>query len=150
MQPLGSGSVDYGVIAGPDISLKVSMSDIRDAAGNDYDPPGGDDLGVVSRGRLTDHNNCAPNPCNSPGGTPATTRDFDFLGIGAPQGVPITCIPNGAANAPPGSDCNLNTTYNSLFPGSFVANQEMSYALFRVRILDQQNKLVAQQGLFIP
>jgi hypothetical protein len=51
---------------------------------------------------------------------------------------------------PTESDCNLDTDFNSIVPGSVVAGKEHIIQMFRVRALDYTNALFAQQGVFIP
>jgi hypothetical protein len=144
--PLSSGTANVDVVPG-DVQLTGSSTDIRTPAGNDYDPtPGsnGSDLLSVSRIRFTDHYNCSPTPCSGPYTSPGTGTDLDF------GPIPINCAANGSATSPPGSDCNVTTTANTVIAGSVVAGKQAVVQTFRIRVNDFTNTLFAQQGIFIP
>ena len=143
---MGSGVANVDVVPG-DVQLTGTSSDIRTPSGADYDPsPGstGADLLSVSRIRFTDHYNCSPSPCSGPYTGPGTGTDLDF------GPVPINCSPNGSPTTPPGSDCNVTTTANTVIAGSVVAGKEAVIQTFRIRVNDFTNTLFAQQGIFIP
>lgn len=144
--PLGSGVANIDVIPG-DVQLTGTSSDVRTPSGADYDPtPGGtgSDLLSVARIRFTDHYNCSPTPCSGPYTGPGTGTDLDF------GPVPINCAANGSPTTPPGSDCNLSTSANTVIAGSVVAGKQAVIQTFRIRINDFTNVLFAQQGIFIP
>jgi hypothetical protein len=144
--PSGTAAETIQAQAGPaDMALAVAASDIRTPAGADYDPNGtaGNDLRAVFRVRFTDNSNCAGNPCFAPYNKSATAAELDF-----PQ-VYIDCVPNGDPT-PPGSDCNVSTTANTLLPGSIVGGKQMVLQVFRVRVDDAGNALFLQQGVFAP
>lgn len=145
---VGSGSVgtaNIDVVPG-DVNLTGSSSDIRNSTGGDYDPTSGTgaDLFAVSRIRFSDHYNCSPAPCAGPFTGPGTGTDLDF------GPVPISCVPNGSATSPPGSDCNVTTSANTVIAGSVVAGKQAVVQVFRIRINDHTNALFAQQGIYIP
>lgn len=142
-----SGTVDYSVLPG-DISVAVTFSDVTTATGADFEAPSptSDDLQALSRVRFTDHYTCPPNPCAGPYNQPGTSSDLD-LGP-----VPIQCVPNGDPATPPGSDCSVSTTFNTI-AGSpvFPAGGQAVIQFFRTRVNDGYNHtLFAQQGIFVP
>jgi hypothetical protein len=151
------GDAHFVVING-DVALSDQITDVLDAAGNDFDttnPSSGctpftgicGDLGAVARLRFTDRNNCMPAPCSGPYTQQGTGTDIDF------GPVPIDCAPQGSATLPPGSTCSVNTTANTLIPGSVVAGKESNLQVFRVRIVDNSTAaqtLFEQQGIEIP
>lgn len=141
--PTNVGSAQIDVVTG-DVSLTGTDSDIRTPAGADYDPTTGTDMFAVARIRFTDHYNCSPAPCAGPFTQPGTGTDLDF------GPVPISCVANGSAATPPGSDCNVTTSANTVVPGSVVPGKQAVVQVFRIRINDATNVLFQQQGIFIP
>jgi hypothetical protein len=155
--PTSIGDAHISVISG-DVALSDQITDVVDAAGNDFDttnPTSGcpsftgicGDLGSVARIRFTDHSNCTPAPCSGPYTQQGTRVDLDF------GPVPIDCSPQGSPTLPPGSTCSVTTTANTLVPGSIVAGKESTAQVFRVRILDNSTSaqtLFEQQGIDIP
>jgi hypothetical protein len=129
-----------------DLSFAGSLTDVRagDERGADYDPsPGGPDLTIVGRWRVTDL-------ANGPSQSAATAVDVDFP-------VPVDCSPTSAPSV--GSSCSFNTTANAVSPGSVSAGQRAIVQLFRVRANDSgpdgvlgnaDDKLFEQQGIFSP
>jgi DNA-binding beta-propeller fold protein YncE len=140
----GAGSVTMTVLPG-DYQVAVADTDIRTPSGADYDPNAGSspDITVVAKLRVTDTRNCTPAGCGGPYTQSATTTDFDFS-------VPVACVANGSATTPPGSDCNLTTTVNSVASGTLVAGAQTSVTVFRVRVNDHLGALFQQQGSFVP
>lgn len=114
--------------------------------GSDYDPNGaaGSDLTLTARLRVTDTNNCIPSGCNGPYTQAATTTDFDL------PAVPVNCVRFGPSTTPPGSDCNITTTVNSLNPSTFASGKLTSVTVFRIRVDDHLGTLFQQQGTLIP
>jgi hypothetical protein len=141
----GSGSVAMTVLPG-DYQIAVLDSDIRTPSGSDYDPNGGasGDIKATAKLRITDTNNCAPSGCSGAYTQSATTTDFDF------GPVPVDCVPNGSPTTPPGSDCNITTTVNTITPGTFVSGKLTSITVFRLQVNDTTNTLFQQQGSLIP
>jgi hypothetical protein len=94
--------------------------------------------------RITDRNN-TPSPGN------ATSQD-------SPLHVPVSCTATGSATL--GSDCNLSTTVNSLYPGAITAGQRAVWQLGQVKAYDggvdglastvADNTLFLTEGIFIP
>ena len=133
---------------GPDVCIQTSLNDVETATGAPYDPtPGraGADLAVVARLRITDNQNCTPNPCDGPYDAPGTASDLDF------GPIPIDCEAAGSA---PGANCSASTTANAFVPGTVVAGQPTNFQLFRARLVQPgpsfSTILVAQQGLAWP
>src|SRR5207253_10876601 len=92
---------------GPDVCVQTAMNDVETATGAPYDPtPGraGADLGVVVRLRITDNENCVPDPCGGPYDSPGTASDLDF------GPIPVDCEAAGSA---PGANCSTSTTFNA-------------------------------------
>jgi hypothetical protein len=141
----GSGSATLTVVSG-DVQIAVSDTDIQTPAGADYDPVAGSgaDISAVARIRFTDTNNCTPAPCSGPYTSAGTGTDLDFGPVG------VVCTPNGSASTPPGSNCSVSTTANTVIPGSVVAGKEAVVQVFRIRVNDSTNTLFQQQGIFIP
>jgi hypothetical protein len=146
--PNGTAEDVVQVQASPaDWTLTVAASDIRTPAGADYNPngTGGNDLLATFRVRFTDRSNCLGSPCSTPYDKPATTTDLDF------PPAHIDCVPNGDPATPPGSDCNVATSANTLVPGAVVAGKQTILQVFRVRVLNDVGSTVfLQQGVFIP
>jgi hypothetical protein len=127
-----------------DIGFVVYQSDVRSGSttGPDYDPsPGGPDLTLVQRLRLTDSANGAS------GSDRATTTDLDFS-------VPVDCSPT--TDAAIGSHCAVDTTANTIMPGAIVEGRQTTVQVFRVRLSDSglngvrgdgDDSLFEQEGL---
>ena len=143
--PTNVGTANVDVVSG-DVNLTGTDSDIQTPSGQDYNPTGGTgtDMFAVSRIRFTDHYNCSPAPCAGPFTQPGTGTDLDF------GPVPVKCVVNGSPSSPPGSDCNVTTSANTVVPGSVVAGKQAVVQIFRIRINDNTNVLFQQQGIFIP
>jgi hypothetical protein len=116
--------------------------------GAPYDPhpgPGGNDVTVKFRTRLSDHLNCAGASCT--GFTSAgTVRDVEL-------GFPVDCT----AAAPPAS-CDAVTSLNALTPGAIVRGAELNAQVFRIRVADSgmdavlgnaDDREFAMQGLVV-
>ena len=129
-----------------DYQIAVLDSDIRTPAGSDYDPNGGagNDIKAVAKLRVTDTNNCTPERLRRP---LHAVRHHDRLRL---RPVPVNCVPNGSPTTPPGSDCNLTTTVNTVSPGTLVAGKQTSITVFRLRVNDHANTLFQQQGSLVP
>jgi hypothetical protein len=139
---LSASSASLSVLPG-DFGISATINDVRTPGNADYNP-GTRDLEAIFRTRWTDRANCASAGCTGPYASAATTLDLD-LGP-----TPIDCLPNGSSTAPPGSDCNVNTTANALVPGLVAAGKQTLVQVFRVRITDQTHTLMAQQGIYVP
>jgi Tol biopolymer transport system component len=131
-------------VAGSDVSISINASDIQTPGGADYDPVTGPDLSGVARIRFTDLRSCSPSPCTGPYDKPGTGGDVDF------GPVPVSCVPSGDSSVPPGSDCSVTTTANTVVPGSVVSGKQAVVQLFRVRVTDNAGNLFMQQGIFVP
>jgi hypothetical protein len=141
----GTGRVALSVSAG-DVAISESNSDIETPTGADYDPnpAGTPDLTATARIRFTDLANCSGSGCGGPYGEAGTPVDVD-LGP-----VPIECVPNGGQGAPPGSDCNADTSANAVVPGSIVSGKQTIAEIFRIRVNDATGRLFQQQGIYTP
>jgi hypothetical protein len=141
--PNGTSVANVDVIPG-DVQLSGTSSDIETPAGADYAPAGTGDLLTIARIRFTDHYNCFPAGCGGPYTSSGTGQEVDF------GPVPVDCVPNGSPATPPGSDCNVSTSANTVVPGSIVAGREAVVQVFRIRVNDIANTIFGQQGVFIP
>jgi hypothetical protein len=136
------GSVFLATRVG-DLKVVVAIRDVRKADLSDYTGQ----LDVQTDLRITDRNNTP-----SPGGPGAATVQ------NSPLHVPVSCTTTGSATL--GSDCNLTTTVNSLYPGTITAGQRSVWELGQVRTYDggtdglasttADNALFLTQGIFIP
>jgi WD40-like Beta Propeller Repeat len=127
-----------------DLRIDVGMRDIR--KGSDLSDYTGE-VQLFSNVRITDRNN-TPNP-GGPG--PATLQDRSFV-------VPFSCTATASTSI--GSDCNISTSVNALYPGAIVANQRAIWQLGEVQVYDGgpdglvstpiDNSLFLNQGLFVP
>jgi hypothetical protein len=114
-----------------DVKVDVAIRDVRRVADlSDYTGP----LDVQAALRITDRN-------NTPGSDPATVAD-------SPLHVPVSCT--ATASTTLGSDCNLTTTVNSLYPGAITAGQRSVWELGQVKVYDGASMLFLTQGIFIP
>jgi hypothetical protein len=124
-----------------DLKTVVTIRDVRKASDlSDYTGQ----LDVQTDLRITDRNNTP-----SPG--PATATD-------SPLRVPVSCTATGSTTL--GSDCNLTTTVNSLYPGAISAGQRAVWELGQVKAYDggvdglasttADNTLFLTEGIFIP
>jgi hypothetical protein len=135
-----------------DVSYQISLVDIRSGSqtGPDYDPnPSGADMTFDARIRLTDTASCTGAGCSAPYERSATTVDAAFP-------IPLDCAPTPGDG---GSDCGANTTANAVAPGMIQEGNKTSIQFFRASVRDSgldgvrgnaDDKLVAQQGLFVP
>lgn len=141
------GTVEYVKLAN-DLSVQLSLSDIRSTSGADFDParPSLDDLALTARIRYTDHFSCQPAPCFGNYNLPATATDIDF------GQFYVNCVPVGDPATPPGSNCNLTTTANTYYGTPIISTGvETVIQFFRTRIYDNTTgNLFAQQGIFVP
>jgi Tol biopolymer transport system component len=152
--PQGKGTVWIAPIYGDtnpsngdqaDVTYRLSLSDIRTAAGADYDPsPTGADASLVTRLRFTDRSN------GGSGTDPATMIDLDFL-------VPFACT--ATSDPAVGSNCALDTSADSVNPGMIKENKATVLQVFRMRVTDAgangvrgdgDDKLFASEGVFVP
>jgi hypothetical protein len=149
--PQSVGSARYQVVPpdedgnDADVSILASLSDVQTAGGGDYDPsPGGSDLTLATRLRLTD-------TANGPGSDEgATVDDVDL-------GAPVDCA--STSDPAVGAACTTNTTANAVLPGSVGTGRQAIMQMFRVRLSDSgangvrgdgDDAVFAQQGLFAP
>jgi hypothetical protein len=142
-QPANSlASVFFATRVG-DLKVAVAIRDVRKADLSDYTGQ----LDVQTDLRITDKNNTP-----SPGGPGAATV------TDSPLHVPVSCTATGSATL--GSDCNITTTVDSLYPGAITAGQRAVWQLGQVRAYDGgadgvasttgDNTLFLTQGIFIP
>jgi hypothetical protein len=127
-----------------DVALTVTISDVRNKAGfSDYTG----ELSLVSSLQITDRNN-TPNP-GGPG-----------PGSGQATSLPVTVPCTATGDSTVGSNCNLQTTINSLYPGAVSAGQRAVWEVGQVKAYDGgadglasttgDNTLFLTQGIFIP
>jgi hypothetical protein len=128
------------------MNITVTDSDVQTPSGSDYDPSpsGTPDLTEVARFRITDRANCSGSGCSGPYDQPATATDVDF------GPVPIECAPSGSAASPPGSDCNITTSANSVTPGAIAPGRQTVVQVFRIRVNDAGDTIFQQQGIYAP
>jgi hypothetical protein len=72
--------------------------------------------------------------------------------------VPVSCTATGSATL--GSNCNITTTVNTVYPGAITAGQRAVWELGPMRAYDggtdglasttSDNTLFLDQGIFIP
>ena len=126
-----------------DLKVDVAIRDVRKADLSDYTGQ----LDVQTDLRITDRNNTP-----SPGGPgPGTVAD-------SPLHVPVSCTATGSATL--GSNCNITTTVNTVYPGAITAGQRAVWELGPMRAYDggtdglasttSDNTLFLDQGIFIP
>jgi hypothetical protein len=150
--PQSVGSVHFHAVAAdpeegspPDMSIMANLTDVRTAAGDDYNPnPSGSDVTLVNRIRLTDL-------ANSPSGQePGTATDLDMA-------VPLDC--SSTADPAIGATCGANTTANAVLPGLVVNNAKGVLQAFRPRLNDSgangvrgdaDDAIFAMSGIFVP
>jgi len=110
--------------------------------------------------RVTDHYNCDPgappgdaNEC--PASPTTSNRAATMVDILFP--VPVDCLPTGSATL--GSVCGVNTTSNSLVPGSVIAGKQAIVEAGEVVGIDSgpngipgdsDGEIFATQGLYLP
>lgn len=135
-----------------DVSYEISLTDVRSGSGTgpDYDPnPSGADLTFDARIRLTDTASCTGAGCSAPYDQGATTVDTAFP-------IPLVCDTTPGNG---GSDCGVSTTANAVAPGMIQEGNKTSFQFFRTFVKDSgpdgirgnsDDKLVAQQGFFVP
>jgi len=159
MGPLASGTATITAIPGDlttsaneaDDRFQVALTDVRTAAGADYNPnAGGPDMTLVERLRVTDNQSCAPTPCSGPYDKRATITEIDFS-------VPVDCV--GTASNGVGATCSANTTANALIAGAIKEGKQGVLSVFRVRLNDSgpdgvrgnaDDKLFASRGASFP
>jgi hypothetical protein len=145
-------SVLFGVAPGnpstpadeAEVGIVVGITDIRNRSGlSDYTGQ----LQLVADLRITDRDNAS-----GPGGVgSATVQD-------TPLSATISCAPTTSDTV--GSDCNLSTTVDALFPGAVKEGRRAVWQLGQVRVNDggpdglastaSGNTLFLDQGVFIP
>lgn len=150
----GTGSAQLDVVPGnpatganeADVSLAASLSDVRSSSvtGPDYTPnAGGPDVTLLAKLRISDLSNGSQND-------PGTASDVDFP-------VAVDCA--GTSDPSVGATCAVNTTANAVMPGVVQEDRQAVFQVFRVRVNDagangipgdSDDKLFAQQGVFIP
>ena len=129
-----------------DMAIGARVTDVRATGptGADYDPIVGPDLRLWVRIRLTDSNNGAS------GTDRATTTDFDY-------GVPLDCALTSDGGI--GSTCSVDTTIDTISPGTIIGAKQTVAQIFRVRLNDPgpnnilgdgDDRLFEQGGLFTP
>jgi hypothetical protein len=148
----GSASVSYVTVLGDpatptdeaDVRVRVTMHDVRNKPDlSDYTG----EVQIVSDLRITDHDN-APDQASSGTGTVQDT----------PLSATVACTSTSSTGA--GSDCNLQTTVDALYPGAVKEGQRSVWELGPVRAYDGgadglasttgDNRLFMDQGLFVP
>jgi hypothetical protein len=112
--------------------------------GPDYTPnAGGPDVTLLAKLRISDLSNGSQND-------PGTASDVDFP-------VAVDCA--GTSDPLVGATCAVNTTANAVMPGLVQEDRQAVVQVFRVRVNDSgangapgdsDDKLFAQQGVFIP
>lgn len=148
--PQSVGSARFQAIPGTededaDVAISASLTDTETSAGGDYDPsPGGSDLTLATRLRLTD-------VANGLGSDEAATlTDIDLA-------APVDCA--STSDPAVGATCTTFTTANTVLPGSVDKNRQAIMQMFRVRLSDSgpngvrgdsDDAVFAQQGLFAP
>jgi hypothetical protein len=142
------GSVLLKAIAGnpgtvadeADVSVNVSLTDVRQAAGlGDYTG----ELDERTSIQITDR-------ANGPSGDAATGKVIPF-----PVTVPCTATPDTTV----GSTCAVSTTFDAVTPGSVPEGKRSIWELGQVQVFDggpdgvastPGNSLFAVQGVFVP
>ena len=129
--------------AGDDITLDVSLSDVRRASdGSDY----GGELRFEIVAQITDRDNTP---------TPAAFGAATMQGTPLSAATPCTATTAGTI----GASCATSTSVEALVPGAVQAGKRAVWELGSVRILDggtdgdadtEPNELFATQGLFVP
>ena len=144
----------------PDVVISSSLTDIRSGSpsGGDYETFDdlGHDMTLVetipdqARGtglQITDRNNTTDQGQSNQAATV----------IPLPYPVPLACTPT--ADPSTGSRCGVQTTSNSIAPGSAVQGQRSIWELGQFEVLDQgpdgtpansDDNLFAVQGVFVP
>jgi len=162
MGPSSQGQADFVVVPGnlhtvadeADVNFNINLSDIHltNRTGPDYDPnPSGADATLVAILRLTDYNNTTPGAlCAPTTSCPGTATDTEFP-------IPVTCV--ATADPTLGSNCTGASSADAVLPGSILEYKATIMETFRVRVNDagangvrgdSDDKLFAQQGLYIP
>jgi hypothetical protein len=127
-----------------DVKIKVSITDVRNHFDlSDY----AGDVGVSAKRRITDKDN-TPHP----GGPGAATVQDDLFSFSVP------CIPTSDDTV--GSTCALETSADTLVPGSVKERQRAIWQLDRIAVHDggpdadprtsPGNRLFMAQGVFVP
>jgi hypothetical protein len=126
-----------------DVAVTVTISDVRRSDLSDY----GGTVRLVSDLTITDKDN-TPSPSGPSAGTAQT----------APLPVTIQCTPT--ADATVGSNCDVQTTVEALFPGAVKEGRRAVWQLDQLRAYDggpdgnaatnDGNTLFLTQGIFIP
>jgi WD40-like Beta Propeller Repeat len=147
----GIASVFYAVRPGnetttadeADVRVLIGIRDVRNKNLTDYTGQ----LQIVADLRLTDRDN-TPHP-GGPG--PGTAQDAQ---------LPVTVNCTATTSTTLGSDCNLTTTVDAVFPGAVKEGQRAVWQLGAVKAYDggsdglvsttAGNTLFMTQGLFVP
>ena len=149
-----TGSAQLSAISGDaataaddaDVAMQVGITDVRagGVAGADFDPnPGGPDMTLALRARITDSSNGA-------GADPATLVDLDLS-------APVDCA--GTADPGIGAACSGNTTLDALTPGAVREGAAAVFQAFRLRLHDpgangvpgdSDDRIFATQGVLAP
>jgi hypothetical protein len=149
-----TGFVRLTVVAGGDVHISASLTDVRCKAGvstcTGANTAGGDDytgqLQVRIPHKITDKNNNAPS-----GGSTAATA------VETPFNVTMPCTTT--ASTATGGDCTLSTTANTLVPGAVTSGMRAIWELNQLQVFDGgsdgsvatgPNTLFAVQGIFVP
>jgi hypothetical protein len=170
--PLSTGFATFGVLGSgtcapfdstrcyPDVTIRVSITDVHSGtpSGPDYDPPGSTDLTAVAtlpgaaQGKglqITDQNNQSLGDPTGPYDKSATVVPLSFP-------IPIGCV---VTDTILGTVCNVQTTANTLVPGSVFAGKRAVWELGQLQVLDQgangtpgdsDDQVFEAQGVFIP
>jgi hypothetical protein len=117
---------DPGAVGdGADVSVSVSINDVREQAGlGDYTG----ELTATLSVRLTDRDG------------PATTADFPFQ----------VAVPCAATSTADGGICSTATTFDAVVPGAVAEGARAIWQLDTVEVLDGSGDPFARQGIFIP
>jgi hypothetical protein len=118
------GYVKY-FATGADVAVISSLTDLQNAADDDYDPSGSD-ITIASKLRMSDRGSSATGFGCSPN-CPATVQDFDLS-------TPVNCIANSDPTT--GSNCSVVTSFNSITPGMVAAGAHSALQVFRIRLRD--------------
>jgi hypothetical protein len=152
---IGNQSVGSATLASApgDMTYTANITDVRatNATGPDYNPnPGGADMGLDSRFRMTNLNNCSGVGCTGPYTQAATTADITFP-------VLVDCVSNGDPLI--GSTCSAATSLNAINPGNIRVAKHTVISLFRIIARDSgpdgvrgnsDDRQFSQQGFYVP